>query len=230
MIEIVVIVLCVITLILLKQSMNLNFKKIKEINKRKSNELNELSKKFPENAQICKEILTNLNNKEVKIKNEPEYSSCLYTVFNNTITIGKFNQDYMKIQTIAHECIHSTQNKTTLWFNFIFTNAYLIYFFIIVILGIFNKLPYVTSHILILIFSSIIQYAIRNSLELEAMTKAKYVAKDYIERNKILNKEEEKKLLKEYEEVNDIGIPFMNYYTISGNIIKVIIFSIIILI
>lgn len=230
MIEISTIILCTITLILLKFFLNIKFKKIKDLNNRKSEELEKMSNKFPESDKICEDILNSLNNKNVEIKIEPENSSCLYTIFNNTITIGKFNQNYMKIQTIAHECIHSTQNKATLWANFIFTNIYLIYFYIILILAFLNKLQYTTLHILVLIFLSIIQYIIRNSLEIDAMTRAKYISKEYIEKNKILNKDEQEKLLKEYEEVNNICIPFMNYYLIFSNIIKTIFFSILILI
>ena len=74
---------------------------------------------------------------------------------------------------------------------------------------------------------SIIQYILRFSLENEAMIKARFIAKEYIEENKVLNKDEEKILLEEYDRINKIGIPFMNYYTISMNIIKIIIFAIV---
>lgn len=231
MFEIVTIIVCVITLILLKIFLNINFKNIKKLEIRSSEELENLSNKFPEDEQICKNILTKLNNNSnVKIKNEPEYTSCLYTVFNNTIIIGKFKQNYMKLQTIAHECIHSCQSKITLWSNFIFTNIYLIYFVIVLILGFFNKLSYSNIHILILIFLSFIQYILRNTLEIDAMTRAKYVAKEYIEEKNILDKEEKEKLLEEYDKINEIGIPFINYYTISMNIIKIMLFSFITLV
>lgn len=224
MFEITIIIVCVITLILLKIFLNINFKDIKDIEIKSSEDLKSLSDKFLEDEKICNDILNKLQNKDVKVKLEPEYNSCLYTVFNNTITIGKFQQQYMKIQTIAHECIHSCQNKITLWANFIFTNIYLIYFAAILILAFLNKLPYTNIHSIILIFMSIIQYILRFSLENEAMIKARFIAKEYIEENEILKKDEEKMLLEEYDRVNKIGIPFMNYYTISMNIIKIILF------
>lgn len=230
MIEISVIIIGLISLVLLKIVLNIDFKKIKKLDIRNSKELEVLSKKFPKDEKICTDILEKLGNKDTKVKIEPEYTSSLYTVFNNTITIGKFAQDYMKIQTIAHECIHSCQNKKTLWSNFIISNIYLIYFIIILILEFSNNLPYANIHIVILIFFSFIQSIIRNTLETDAMIKAKYVAKDYIQENKILNKNEEEKLLEEYEKINNIGIPFINYYTISMNIIKIIIFSFVVLI
>lgn len=225
MFQIVTIIVCVITLFLLKFFLNINFKEIKRMEIRTSEELENLSNKFPTDNQICNDILKKLNNKGVKIKSETEYTSCLYTIFNNTITIGKFQQNYMKLQTIAHECIHACQNKKTLWANFIFTNIYLIYFVTILILTFFNKLPYTNVHILILIFFSFTQYIIRFSLENEAMIKAKYIAKDYIEEKKILNKDEENKLLEEYDKINNMGIPFMNYYIISMNIVKIMIYG-----
>ena len=80
-------------------------------------------------------------------------------------------------------------------------------------------------YLIILIFASFIHYIIRFTLENDAMIKAKYIAKEYIEENNILNKEEETKLLEEYDRINKIGIPFMNYYTISMNIVKIIIYA-----
>lgn len=231
MLEISVIICCIITLVLLKNFLDIKFKSIKKMNDRGTDELEYLSIKFPNEEKICKDILRKLNNNsEVKIKNDEEYNSCLYTIFNNTITIGKFKQSYMKLQTIAHECVHACQDKKTLWSNFVFTNIYLIYFWIILILEILNNLAYANIHIIILIFLSFIQYILRFTLENEAMIKAKFIAKEYIEENNILDKEEKDKLIKEYDEVNNIGIPFVNYYTIGMNIIKVIIFSFFILI
>ena len=230
MFEIVTIIVCVITLYLLKIFLNINFKEIKKMKIPTSEELENISKKFPTDEQISNDVLAKMNNKDVKIKVEPEYTSCLYTIFNNTITIGKFQQNYMKLQTIAHECIHACQSKKTLWANFIFTNIYLIYFVVISILTVFNKVSNTNVYILILIFLSFVQYIIRFTLENEAMIKAKYIAKEYIEEKEILNKEEEKKLLEEYDKVNNIGIPFINYYTISMNIIKIILYSFIALV
>ena len=222
MFEITVILVCLIILILLKYLLNVNFKEIKKLEIRKSEDSESLSCKFPKDEEICKDILDKLNNKNnVKIKQEPEYTTCIYTIFNNTITIGKFKQDYMKIQTLAHECVHSCQSKAMLWGNFIFTNLYLIYFVIITILMLLGKISYSNIYITILIFASFIQYIIRFTLENEAMIKARYIAKEYIEEKKILNKEEKNKLLKEYDKINDIGIPFVNYYTISINVIRI---------
>jgi len=231
MFEIVVIISCAITLILLKFFLDINLKNIKGMEKRNSSELESLSLTFPGDEQMCKDILKKIkNDKDVKIKVDQEYNSCVYTIFDNTITIGKFKRNYMKVQTIAHECIHSCQNKKTLWSNFIFTNIYLIYFAIIVILELSNILPCADIYILILIFLSLIQYIIRFSLENDAMMKARFIAEEYIEENRILAEEEKNKLLAEYDEVNRIGIPFMNFNLICTNIIKIIFFSVLVLV
>ena len=230
MFEVVIIICCAITLILLKIFLNIKFKDIKKLNNRNLAELENLANYFKSDEEICKNILSKLKNKSAKIKIDLEYNSSLYTIFNNTITIGKFKQNHMKIQTIAHECVHSCQNKITLWSNFIITNVFLLYFWIILILEILNNIHYETIHTMVLIFLSIIQYIIRFSLENEAMIKARFIAKEYIEENKILNEEEKDKLLSEYDEVNSIGIPFMNYNLISKNIIKIMLFAFISLI
>lgn len=231
MLEIVVITCSIITLALLKIFLNIKFKSIKELKDRGADELEHLSTKFPTDEQVCKDILKKLNNtSDVKVKIDEEYNSCLYTIFNNTITLGKFKQNYMKLQTIAHECVHSCQSKTTLWANFIFTNIYLIYFWFILILEILNKLPCANIHTLILIFLGFIQYITRFTLENEAMIKARFVAKEYLEENEILEKEGRNKLIAEYDEINNIGIPFMNVYLLSKNILKVTIFALIVMI
>lgn len=225
MFQIIILLSCFFAVMLLRIFLNVNFKQIKNMEIKESKDLEKLTSKFPSDEQICKDILKKMNNENVKIKLEPEYTTCLYTVFNDTITIGKFQQNYMKIQTIAHECIHSCQSKRILWSNFILTNIYLIYFVAISALTLFNKITDTQVHSFILLLFGIIQYVVRISLESEAMLKAKYLAKEYIEEYTILDTKEEKKLLNEYERVNKIGIPFMNFYTISMNIAKVFIYS-----
>ena len=63
----------------------------------------------------------------VKVSDENKEAS-LYIVATNTILIANIKNTFTRIQTIAHECIHSIQDKHLLWFNFIFSNIYLLYF------------------------------------------------------------------------------------------------------
>lgn len=224
--ELVIIIICIITIILLKIGLDIKFKEIKKLNVSHNEELKKIPEKFPEDEDICKSILKKLNNEKVKIIVNNEYNSCLYTVYNNTITIGKFKENYMKLQTISHECIHACQDKLTLWFNFIISNIYNLYFVVILVLTLFNKVQNTNIFLYILAMLGLVQYIIRNSLENEAMTKAPYLAKEYIEENNIITTEEKEKLLKEYNIVNKIGIPFMNYLLIQKNLIKIIIFCV----
>ena len=83
------------------------YKKSKKIAENK--ELDELSNSFPENIEICKSILDKLGNSDVQIKEEKESKTSLYIVVNNTISIANIRDSYTRIQTIAHECIHSIQ-------------------------------------------------------------------------------------------------------------------------
>ena len=232
MFEISIILAGVITLILLKIFLNVDFKKLKKLNIESNDNLSDITDKISKINQenMCKDILKKLDCKDVKVNVAPEYNSCLYTIFNNTITIGKFKEEYMKPQTVAHECIHASQNKITLWANFIFTNIYLLFWIVISILALLNKLPNTSVFIITFIFASLIQYIIRYSLENEAMLKAKFIAKEYIEENNLLNEEEEQLLLNEYDRVNKLGIPFMNYYQISMNIVKIMILAFVCLI
>ena len=140
--EIIIIIICLIILILLKIGLNIKFKSLKQFKSRSNEKLNQLSIKFPKDEDMCKNILNKLKkSSEVKIVYNEEYDSCLYTIYNNTITIGKFKENYMKPQTIAHECVHACQGKKLLWFNFIISNIFNLFFIIALILALFNKLP-----------------------------------------------------------------------------------------
>lgn len=225
-----VIISCLITIIILKISLNVKYKNMKKLNSRGTEYIRKIATKFPDSKTMCEQLLKKMNIKDVKIKIDEQSSNCLYTVFNNTILIGKFKEEYMKLQTVAHECIHASQNRKILWSNFIISNIYNIYFLVIIIMALFNKINYFSETIFILFMFGIIQYVIRTYLENEAMQKAKFVAKEYIEENNICTVEEKEKLLQEYEIVNEVGIPFVNYITIQNNLIRIIICSIIFLI
>ena len=229
--EIVIIIISLIILILLKIGLNIKFKELKQLKTRKNDKVSRLVDKFPDDEKMCKDILIKLkNNSDVKIVCDKEYNGCVYTIYNNTITIGKFKENYMKPQTIAHECVHACQSKKMLWFNFIISNIFNLFFIIALILALFNKLPNTNLFLVILSSIAFIQYVVRNTLELDAMTRAPYIAKEYLEDNNILSKDEINDLLDEYEEVNKIGIPFYNYTLIIKNIARIILLCIAILI
>ena len=104
--------------------------------------------------------------------------------------------NYARIQTIAHECLHSCQDRTMLLFNFIFSNINMIYFFVITILTIFKIINNQMLQIAILMLFTLIQFAVRSFLEIDAMTRARFLAKEYMENKKLCTNEEKEQLLK----------------------------------
>ncbi len=223
-----VIIVSFVLLIILGIIFELNVKKIKEIGENK--ELDNLTKAFPDNIEICNKILDKLENKNVKVKEDKESKTSLYVVINNTITIANIKDSFTRIQTIAHECIHSTQSKKMLWFNFIFTNIYLLYFLIIVILVLLKINTNEMLFLAILILMGSVQYCVRSMLETDAMIKARFVAKEYLEEEQICSKEQINIIVNEYDKLNNMGIKLVNFDIIARNIVKVIIYSLLCLI
>ena len=117
---IVLLIIAIIIFIILGIMFDVNIKKIKQIGEDK--ELDTLTQKYPENIEICKWYLRKLKNENVKIEEDEKSNATLYLVTSNKIFIANLKNSYTRIQTIAHECLHSIQNKKLLWFNFIFSN------------------------------------------------------------------------------------------------------------
>lgn len=225
-----IIILVVLTLIyiFLKIVFGVKIKKLKQFEK--DEYLDKVVSKYPENTQICEEILKKVNNNTVKIEEDPNANTTLYLVMSNKIFIANLNKSYTRIQTIAHECLHSIQDKKILWSNFLFSNIYLIYFIIIAILGILKILPYKMLFLAIFLVLGLVYYSIRTYLENDAMIKARFLAKEYMEEKGISSKDEIESLVKKYDELNDIGIKFINFKFFEGIIIKAVILSFIFMI
>lgn len=149
---------------------------------------------------------------------------------SNKIFIANLNRSYTRIQTIAHECLHSIQDKKILWSNFIFSNLYLLYFGIIAILGIFKLLQSKMLFISIFLVLGLVYYSIRTYLENDAMIKARFLAKEYMEEKNISTKKEIESVIKKYDELNDMGIKIVNFKFFEGIITKAVILSFIFLI
>lgn len=222
---IVLLMIFVIMYFILKYFFDVNIEKIKEIGEDKK--LDKIAQKYPENTEICKIYLKKLNNENVKIEENKNSNTTLYLIMSNKIFIANLKDSYTRIQTIAHECLHSIQSKKLLWFNFIFSNIYIIYFLIICILAIFKLIPYKMMLLSILILFGLIYYVVRSYLENDAMIKARFLAKEYMEEIKISAEEEIENIVKKYDELNDIGIKCTNFQLFSSTIIKCIIFCLI---
>lgn len=226
---IVISIVAVILTFILGYLFDYNLKKIKKV--AENNELDELALKYPSNIEICKAYLKKLNNQDVKIEENKDSESSLYIAITNKILIANISKTYTRIQTIAHECLHSIQDKKILLFNFIFSNFYLLYYIIICLLAIFNIIPDKMMLFLnIYLILSIVYYMVRVYLENDAMIKARYLAKEYMEETKISTQEEIKKIVDGFDTINNIGIKCINYKFFLNIILKLLVFSIICLI
>lgn len=222
-----IIILVVLTLIyiFLKIVFSVKIKKLKQFEK--DEYLDKVVSKYPENTQICEEILKKVNNNTVKIEEDPNANTTLYLVMSNKIFIANLNKSYTRIQTIAHECLHSIQNRKILLFNFIFSNIYLLYFFVVLVLSVFGKLQNQMTYVAILAILGVVYLVVRMYLEDDAMIKARYLAKEYLEEKNISEKEQIDKLVKQYDVVNDLGIRCVHYQLFLSVLSKVAILSLI---
>ncbi len=97
----------------------------------------------------------------------------LYIVATNTILISNIKDTFTRVQTIAHECLHSIQNiKRMVMFNYIYSNIYIIYFIVLLVLALFGKIKNMLLHVSILTILGFIYYIIRSYLETDAMIKS----------------------------------------------------------
>ena len=137
---IILIIFLILMLVILKIVCKINIKQIEIIGK--NNALDEKVRNYPSNIDICRKILKKLNNENVTIEEDKQAKSCLYIVTTNKILIGDTKQSFTRIQTIAHECLHSIQDKRMLMFNFIYSNIYLLTFIVLCILSLFDILTF----------------------------------------------------------------------------------------
>lgn len=217
-------------LLILANVYDFNLRELRNLALLEEEKFNKLTDKYPNNFDVCKYILNKIHNKDVKIEEDKNKKTCLYIAITNKIIIADIKGSYTRIQTICHECLHSIQSKKILLFNFIFSNLYLLYFIIVLILGIFDKIPNKTIFFSIMLILSYSFYFVRSYLENDAMIKAKYLAKDYLEEQQILSKDEIKSIISSYDKINNLGIKMTNYQLFFETIIKTVIVAIILII
>ena len=224
---IIIVLIMLIILLILAIVYDYNLKKLKQFAELEEKKYNKLIEKYPSNIDICRHVLKKLNNKYVKIEEDKNQKTCLYIAVTNKIIIADVKDSYTRVQTICHECLHSIQSKRILLFNFIYSNFYLLYFLITAILGILGKVPNKNLFFSLMIFFSYIFYFIRSCLENDAMIKAEFLAKEYMEEIKIATKDEIKEIVNSYSKLNNIGIKMTNYKLFFETIYKIIIIGII---
>ena len=226
--ELIIIIVALIAIIIVNSMMKID---IKELEKNALNpELNEIAKNYPKNTEICKSILEKLGNNTTKIEEDITSEATLYIAIQDKISIGNTHESFTRIQTMAHECLHSIQDKKMLIFNFIYSNIYYIYFFLICILVVIKRLPDEIMFSNVLLILSFIYYVIRVFLENDAMIKAEYLAKEYMEEQKISSKEDIEKVCKGFQKINDGAIKGTNCSLFVKIMLKVAFFNVLALI
>lgn len=226
--NIIIIIINIISIIILKIILKINIKEMKKIGMDEN--LNKIVEKYPSNEEICKNILKKIKNEKVKIEKNKESESTMYIALTDKIIIGNTKGSYTRIQTMAHECLHSIQSRRTLIFNFIYSNIYMFFYLVILIMTISKKMSNDMLFLNIFLIMSLIYYMIRIYLEDEAMYKAKNLAREYMEEIAISDGEEIISIVDGFEKLNNLGIKSVHYSTFIGILLKVIIFSIVALI
>ena len=224
----IILIISILSIIIISILMNTSVKKLEKI--ALDEQLNKISDKYPSNTEICKTILKKLKNEKVKIEENKASESTMYIAVQDKISIGNTHKSFTRIQTMAHECLHSIQDRKLLICNFIFSNIYLFYSFITVILLVFKIIQNKMLFLNIFLIISFIYYVVKIYLENDAMIKAEYLAKEYIEEQKITTKEENAKLITGFKELNKGCIKATNCNIFINIMIKVVIFSILSLI
>ena len=189
--------------------------------------INQIANRYPDNIEICRDILKKLNNEKVTIEEDKKVKNSLYIAITDKIVIANTNDNFTRIQTIAHECLHSIQNRKLLLFNYIYSNIYLLFFYVLIIVAFLKLLTFKMLVLSIFLIMSFIYYVIRTYLENDAMIKAKYVAKEYMEEKNICDKNEIDCVIKGFDEVNNIGIIGTNLNLFKDILLRVIILAVV---
>lgn len=217
-------VFLVIVMMVLKYIFHVNVEKIKALGKNEY--LNKLTDKFPDNLEICKKIVRLIGNQTVKIEEDKDSKTSMYLVLTNRISIANLKDNYTRIQTIAHECIHSMQDRKMLLANFIISNLALIYWFIAIVLTICGVYKDILLQGFILMTISGVQFALRSYLETDAMIKARYLAKTYMVTEKVLKPEEIEEVVGQYDVLNKVGVKYMNFNLLWNNLLRIVLYLI----
>lgn len=220
---IIIILLLIIMLVILAIIYEVNLKKLKQFGETEESKFNEITNKYPPNVEIAKYMLHKLKNETVTIEEDKNSKTSLYIAITNKIIIADVKNSYTRIQTIAHECLHSIQSRKILLFNFIFSNIYILYFFITTLLSLFNILPNKMLFLAIMLILSYVYYFVRSYLENDAMIKAKFLAKEYMEEVKISEKTQIDNIVESFDKLNNMGIKMTNFQLMFETVIRVII-------
>lgn len=153
-------------------------------------------KVIEDNISVCKEMLHLLKNNHTNVEyNKDEKSNLSY--YNHTkdvIILKNDNKSGSRITQIAHECIHTTQEKSYLKANKFFSNLQMLYF-IIALISMFyietTELLLISIQLLILLGTLFVKVVIEG----DASYRSVKLAEEYLESK--INKEEKEQYIKE---------------------------------
>ena len=122
--ELIIIIIAIIASVVMSLIMRTKTEELKNI--ALDEKLNSISKKFPSNTEICKTILKQLGNESTKVEEDLKSEATIYVAIQDKISVGNTHESFTRIQTMAHECLHSIQDRKMLIFNFAYSNKYLL--------------------------------------------------------------------------------------------------------
>jgi len=111
-------------------------KKVKYDDIKYDSELSPLVGKLGSNVEITEEILKKLGNNHTKVISNPDEKSTIsyYNHKKDEIVMQSSSKnEYMRVVNAAHECVHTTQKKSYLVMNKVFSNIQILYFLFLMI-------------------------------------------------------------------------------------------------
>lgn len=224
-----ILILVLISIIIISKFVfKVNLKKSKAL-ALKNEALDKLTSNLPKNYDVCQSILKELNNSTTKIEEsqDEKSSTSLYMVLPDKILIAELKQSFVRFQTIAHECIHSIQNKKLQILHYILANVYILGYLAIIIcsLVVNNKLEILFAVFMVAI--GIPFLVLKFILEKDAIVKSKGVAINYLKKTNEVEAEDINKIEAVYTEINEQGINFNKFNIILNFCSRIIVYLII---
>lgn len=143
-------------------------------------------KELGTNEVIATDILNYIGNKKTKVETneDPKVKASFYNGNTNKIVIKNTCdlEDYSRVVHIAHECIHSIQDKKLIKTQFILSNIQILYFLGIFIYFFYNKNMELRLWLLLVqVFIFIATFFIKVTLESDASYRGPQLAFEYLE-------------------------------------------------
>ena len=160
----------------------LNYKTLKDTKAFASDEeLDKLTEVLPSNEEICMDIGEMLGS-TCKVELDNKSKSSAYIFFSDKIILSNTKssqKNFSRVLFIAHECVHSVQEKSMHIINFILANISNLYDIFLIVLLLMRKasLELVTVSFII----SILSFYYRIILETDAVYRSVIYSRKYLE-------------------------------------------------